>query len=401
MQISDVEAIPVEVPLMSLEDGGIAPYRTNHQHLESVERVLVRVETDEGYVGWGEVRVYLSPEITASIINDAIASQVVGESPYAVEQFRRNIFIEYSSADIFFAPVEIACWDIIGQAHGTPIYKLLGGWNAAPQTEPRWQGATIDQTQDRSIPLAYCLGILSPEESAAKAESVLSDGYHVLKTKAGHDWQRDVQRILTMEEATGGNLEFRLDPNQGWSLDQAVRVAGVLEDANVRLQYLEQPIRVNTHESLRALRYRTTQPIGPNEDTYIAQNLRQMIQAGAIDVAVLDMTPAGGISGLRDLVAIAEDAAIPAVHHCAFDLGIRSAAIAHVVYGLPGMNLPPDSTYMAWEEDILERSLTIEDGEIVVPDGPGLGVRPDVERIEEYRIPSDSTASTMLDIETN
>jgi L-alanine-DL-glutamate epimerase-like enolase superfamily enzyme len=208
----------------------------------------------------------------------------------------------------------------------------------------------------------------------------------VLKTKAGRDWRQDVRRIEAMHDEVDGALEFRLDPNQGWRPDQAVRVGAALADAGIYLQYMEQPIRVDNHRSLTRLRQRLRQPIGPNEDTYIRHNLRELIEAGAMDVAVLDLTPAGGIAGLRQQAAIVEDAGIPAVHHCAFDLGIRTAAILHATSGIPGFSLPPDSTYYAWEGDVVADPHELDEGRLTVPDGPGLGVTVDPEAVAEYRV---------------
>lgn len=111
-----------------------------------------------------------------------------------------------------------------------------------------------------------------------------------------------------------------------------------------------------------------------------------MIRQDALDVAVLDMTPAGGITAVRQLAGIAEDAGIPATHHCAFDLGVRTAAIIQTVASIPGFNLPPDTTYYAWEDDILKTPLSIENGAIPVPEGSGLGVEVDEEKVEQYQI---------------
>lgn len=383
MRIESVTAHPVSVPLIDLDDGGIAPYTTNHNNLTDVDRVLVEVETDEGITGWGEMRVFLSAATTASIIEDGIAPLVEGHSPFETETFRRQLFIEYTNVDLFFAAVEIACWDIIGKVLDRPVYELLGGWTA-PQTESRQRNPDVDAQQ--TVDAAYCLGILSPAESRAKAAEVQEAGYDVLKTKAGRDWRQDVARIKAMYDEVDGELEFRLDPNQGWTVDQAVRVGAKLDDAGIHLQYMEQPIRVDNHQSLAALRHRTTQPIGPNEDTYIPHNLRKLIEAGALDVAVVDMTPAGGITGLRQLAAIADDAGIPMAHHCAFDLGVRTAAILHAVSGIPGFSLPIDTTYYAWEEDVIEDPLTIDDGSMPVPEGAGLGVNVDRDAIDRYRV---------------
>lgn len=383
MEITDLEAYPVSVPLVDIADGGIAPYVTNHNELDNVERVIVRVDTDEDVAGWGEMRVFLTPSTTKAVLETGIQELIVGRSPFEVETFRRQLFTEYTNVDLFFAAIETACWDIVGQVLGEPIYKLLGGWTA-PTSDSRERHPEPTDTTDTEI--AYCLGILPPEESAQKAEEVLDAGYTVLKTKAGRDWQQDVDRILAMHEAVNGQLEFRLDPNQGWTLDQVVRVGAKLEDAGVYLQYIEQPIRVDSHLELARLRQRTRQPIAPNEDTYIAHNLTSLIQAGAADAFVLDMTPLGGISGLRQAAAVAEDAGIPTTHHCAFDLGVRTAAILHAVRGIPGFSLPIDSTYYAWEADVLKHPLAVDEGTISIPDGPGLGVSVDPATLDLYQI---------------
>jgi L-alanine-DL-glutamate epimerase-like enolase superfamily enzyme len=385
MEITAIEAIPIRVPLKSLEKGGIAPYVTNHQELETVDRVLVRVETDEGFDGWGEVRTFLSPEATVSVIEDGVGPLVIGQSPFEVESLRRQLFIEYTNVDMFFAPIEIACWDIRGKALDESIATLLGGKTARGHSNRKWR-TEVEASNDDRVEVAYCLGILPPAESAAKAETVLDEGYNVLKTKAGRDWKQDIERIVAMHRATDGELEFRLDPNQGWTLDQAVRVAAGLEREGIELQYMEQPIRVNSHENLAMLRKRTQQPIAPNEDTYIPQNFGQLIRADAADVAVVDMTPVGGISGVRNLAAIAEEAGVPLAHHCAFDLGVRTAAVLHAVHGIPGFELPPDSAYDGWAGDVIESPFEVKNGALSVPSGPGLGVTIDHDRLEQYRV---------------
>ncbi|WP_121743264.1 mandelate racemase/muconate lactonizing enzyme family protein [Natronorubrum halophilum] len=383
MEITGVEAFAVNMNVVDLEDGGLSPYVTNHGAVEDVDRVLVRVDTDEGISGWGEMRVFLSPKTTVTTLEDGVAPIIEGHSPFEVESLRRLLFIEYTNVDMFFSAVEMACWDIVGKDLEKPIYELLGGWTA-PGTTTRRMDTEYDQTN--TVDTAYCLGILPLEESRAHAATALDEGFDVLKTKAGRDWKRDVERIVAMDDEVDGRLEFRLDPNQGWRLDEAVRVGAALADAGVYLQYLEQPIQVDSHRSLARLRQRTPQPIAPNEDTYIAHNLRELIEHGALDVAVVDMTPAGGISGLRQLAAIAEDAGIPMAHHCAFDLGIRTAAILHAVSGIPGFTLPPDTVYYAWEDDVIEEPFEIDNGAIAVPDEPGLGITVDEDRVAEYRI---------------
>jgi L-alanine-DL-glutamate epimerase-like enolase superfamily enzyme len=350
-----------------------------------MDRILVHVETEDGYDGWGEVRAFLSPETTVAVIEDGVAPLVVGQSPFETEKLRRQVFIEYTNANMFLAPVETACWDIIGQVLDKPIYELLGGWTADHQTSMKHRDHVESGTEDREVEFAYALGIFSPEESREHARTALEEGYSVLKTKAGRDWRTDVERIRAMSDEVDGRLEFRLDPNQGWTAEDAVRVAAKLEDDGIYLQYLEQPIRVDNHSSLSALRSRTRQPIAANEDAYIPRNLRSMIDDGAIDAAVIDLTPAGGIGGIRQLASIADDGGISLAHHCAFDLGIRTAAVLHTVYSTPAINLPSDTVYFGWEADVIESPFNIEDGKMTVPDEPGLGITVDQDAVERYR----------------
>ena len=388
MEITDVTAMTVDVPLRELDDHlGIGPYVTNHGQVDSMERVLVRVDTDEGVSGWGEMRTFLTAAATESVIEDGVGPLIEGQSPFEVERLRRQVFIEYTNIDLFFAAVETACWDIVGKSLEKPVYELLGGSTAPEQTGAMNAAAADRESEtDREVEFAFCLGILPPEESRVKAREALDAGFSVLKTKAGRDWRQDVARIEAMHDEVDGRLEFRLDPNQGWTPDQAVRVGAALEDAGIYLQYMEQPIRVNSHESLAALRQRLRQPIAPNEDTYIPQNIRSLIDAGAMDVAVLDLTPAGGIAGLRQQAAVVEDAGIPYTHHCAFDLGVRTAAILHATHGIPGFGLPPDTTYYAWEGDVIENPFEVTEGRMTVPDAPGLGVSIDTDTVEKYRV---------------
>lgn len=383
MEIDTIDAYAVNIDVLDEEEGGIAPYVTNHGAVEDVDRVIVRVETDAGTVGWGEVRTFLSPKATVSVIEDGIAPIVEGHSPFEVESLRRLLFIEYTNADMFFAPVEVACWDIVGKELERPIYELLGGWTA-PSTTERRMDTSYDI--DRSVDVAYCVGILPPEESRIHARRALENGFDVLKTKAGRDWKQDVERIVAMDDEVDGQLAFRLDPNQGWRFDEAVRVGASLADRGVYLQYMEQPIRIDAHESLAKLRERLPQPIAPNEDTYVSHNLRSIVARGGADAAVVDLTPVGGIAALRQQAAIAEDAGLALAHHCAFDLGIRTAAILHAVTGIPGFSLPPDSVYYAWADDVIADPFEVVDGAIEVPDGPGLGVEVDEDKLDEYRI---------------
>lgn len=370
MAIVSVEAIPVRVGVKPLEEEyGLAPYRSNHDAVEERDRMLIRIETDEGIVGWGEMLVAMtSPEATKAIVDHVIAPELIGREVENIREFIDSFYFPYTRIHPYLGAVEMAMWDVLGKQLDTSLSTLLGG-----------------RVEDE-VPVAYCLGMLDSERSKEHARFAVEAGFRALKTKAGPDWRSDVERIRTMYEAVDGELDFRLDPNQGWSFEEAVRAGAMLEDAGVYLQYLEQPCRIDTYGTYEKLRNRLRTPLAVNEDTYFERNFSHLLRQDAVDVGVIDLIPAGGLLRAQDLAANAAESGVSLSHHCGFDLGIKTAAMIHLVATTPAINLPPDSVYYAWDEYLLEDSLELSDGAYPVPTGPGLGISVDEEMVERLRV---------------
>ncbi|MFB6218812.1 MAG: mandelate racemase/muconate lactonizing enzyme family protein, partial [Halobacteriaceae archaeon] len=364
MEVTDITAIPVEASVRPLSEGGIAPYVTNHGAVESMTKLLVRLETDTGVTGWGEMSCPMDPRATVAVVEHEIAPHAIGREVWEIEAFVDDFFYYYIDISSLLGGVEMAMWDALGKQLGAPLHKLLGG----AVTDP--------------VPVAYCVGIRSPEESREHVRHALAEGYPVLKTKAGRDWRTDVERMAAMHDEADGRLDLRVDPNQGWAFEDAVRVGAQLEDRGVYLQYLEQPCRIETYGTYAKLRERLRQPVAVNDDTYFAHNLYQYVRGDGVDVGVVDIVPSG-ITGTRRLAGVAADAGVSLAHHNGFDLGIKQAAVLQTVASTPAFTLPPDTVYYAWADHVIEEPLAIEDGAMPVPDGPGLGVDVDEQRVEE------------------
>ena len=390
MHITGIETIPVEVPAKRHEEPyGIAPYvggnrlrdlpdslsfeealAANDEATEAGKKLLVKVETDEGIDGWGEVKVP-TMRVGRVLIEELVAPEVVGRSVTETEAladtFGSFSTLYYTDVTSYVGAVEMAMWDAHGKSLGKPVYELIGG-----------------KCRD-SVSVAFCLGLHTPEESREYARFAREEGFSVLKTKGSRYWRTDVERVKAMHEETDGELEFRLDPNQLWRFEDAVRVGAMLEDAGIYLQFLEQPIRVDSFGTLTKLRQRLKTPIAVNEDTYFQRNLSTAAAMDAVDAAVVDLVPSQGILGLKRLAAIAADFGVSLTHHNNFDLGIKEAAKLHAIASTPAFDLAIDSVYYAYEDHILENPLEIEDGRMAVPDEPGLAAV-DESKVEQYRI---------------
>ena len=368
MRITSVEATPVRVDIESrTEPFGVAPYVAGYTTFEEILRLVVRIETEDGVVGWGETTVGPEPTLATTAIEEVVAPAAVGRPVWQVESFLDSFDYPYVQIRPYVAGVEMAMWDALGKTKGLSLHQLLGG-------------KRVDE-----LPVAYCLGITDPEEAVAQARWAHDRGFEVIKTKGGLDVNDDVERLVAMNEAVGHETEFRLDGNQTMSFGEAVETGARLEDEGVYLQYFEQPLRTDTVGGYARLRQRLRTPIGVNEDTYHEYNLFELVREDAIDAAVVDMVPVGGLLPTKKLMGVADAANLSVAHHASFDLGIKTAAVLHFVAASPVMDLPPDRVNYALSDDVVEDRFETSEGRMTVPEGPGLGVSVDREAVEELR----------------
>jgi L-alanine-DL-glutamate epimerase-like enolase superfamily enzyme len=170
----------------------------------------------------------------------------------------------------------------------------------------------------------------------------------------------------------------------GYTPAVAYQLARDLE--KYRLEYFEQPMdRYLIGESAR-LRRRTQTPLGLNESVTSLDVVLQILQLQAADVLLPDTYQCGGILGVKKVAALAEAAGVPCVFHCSHDLGLKTAAMLHVVASSPGFPLANDCTYYGLADDIITPLHRIEGGFMPVPDGPGLGVQVDETKVKKYQV---------------
>jgi L-alanine-DL-glutamate epimerase-like enolase superfamily enzyme len=370
MYVESIEAIPIAMDIRPLtERGGIGPYvSSGHEH-DTIERTLVRLETTGDVTGWGEIRTPLdSPTTARALIEDTIAPHVVGREVGDVVDLTAALDSTYMSVAPVLGGVDMAMWDAHARRLGVPLHELFGVRDPDP------------------VDVAFCLGITDRETAREKAAEAADMGFEIVKTKAGRDWREDVDRITAMADEVGDEIDFRVDPNGAWRVDEAVRAARQFEDAGVPIQYLEQPVEPSQFGTYARLRSRHRLPLAVNEDTYLQGNTLEAIKHDAVDVALIDIVPAGGFREARRLAHVFECAGVSLTHHTGFDLGVKTAASLHFIASTRAVTLPPDSAYYAWDDDVIETPFEVDDGHLDVPTGAGLGVTIDETKLDAYRI---------------
>ena len=371
MKIVDIRPTTVTVPLE-------APLRhSNGAHWGRFVRTIVEVESDEGLVGLGEMGG--GGESAESAIR-ALKSYLVGHNPFELEALRFKIGNPtaslYNNRTQLLAAIEFACLDLIGQKTGLPAYDLLGG------------------KLRESVPFASYLFFRYPNPDTGKGEVRTPEqlvehardlkethGFTSHKLKGGvfhPDYELDAYRALA--ESLPGD-SYRYDPNGALSVEQSIRFGKAIED--LRNDFFEDPAwGLN---GMRRVRSMVDIPMATNTVVVNFEQLAANVLAPAIDVVLLDTTFWGGIRPCIKAAGVCETFQLGVAVHSSGELGIQLATMLHLGAVLPNLTFSADAHYHHLTDDIIVGGkMRYEGGRIRVPDGPGLGVQLDREKLREY-----------------
>ena len=334
---------------------------------------VVEVHTDEGITGIGSGGVLTRLNTTAGLF--------VGRDPLAIEEHVKMLTtIAYFMGRPW--PIEIALWDIAGKAAGVPLYKLLGGH------------------RDR-LPAYASTGELRPKEQ--RVEDVLrlrEEGFRAVKLRF-HSPEPfdDLPTLEAVREAVGDSMTIMVDANQGWrypadltprwDAKTAIAMAQAMEPFDV--YWLEEPLWSYDYDGLAELRQSTTVRIAGGELNTGLHEFQEYLRHGCLDVYQPDCTFAGGITTARKVAGMAEAAGLQFAPHT-WSNGIGVMANLHLAAAVPNcpfIEFPYDPP--AWPVEVRDFVLTEPvridaNGEVVLPDKPGLGIELDEEKLRQYEV---------------
>lgn len=371
MKIADIRATTVTVPLH-------APLRhANGCHWGRFVRTIIEVETDTGLVGLGEMG---GGGESAELGVRALKTYLVGHDPARLEEMRFLIANPtaslYNNRTQILAALEFACLDILGQAWNVPVYQLLGGKlrNRVPFASYcffRYASSAAGENEVRT-----------PDQVVAYAkEAKAKYGFTSHKLKAGvfpPDYELEVYSALA---AAFPQDRIRFDPNGVWSAEQAIRFGQAIERFNN--DYLEDP--VYGLNGMRRVRGKVRMPLATNTVVVNFEQLAANILDPAVDVILLDTTFWGGIRPCIKAAVVCETFQFGVAVHSSGELGIQLATMLHLGAVIPNLSFAADAHYHHLTDDIIEGGLmSYLGGSIAVPDGPGLGVKLDREKLLKY-----------------
>jgi glucarate dehydratase len=371
MKITDIRATTVTVPLE-------APLRhANGCHWGRFVRTVVEVETDEGLVGLGEMG---GGGESAEAAFRAMKAYLVGHDPARLEEMRFLIANPtaslYNNRTQVLAALEFACLDILGQKWGASVSDILGGRlrDRVPFASYLFFRYPNPRTGDGEVRTA--------EQLASHARELKErHGFTSHKLKGGvfpPDYELDCYRHLA---AAFPGDSFRFDPNGAWSTEQAIRFGQAIED--LRNDYLEDP--VYGMAGMRRVREKVRVPLATNTVVVNFEQLAANVLDTAADVVLLDTTFWGGVRQCVKAAAVCETFQLGVAVHSSGELGIQLATMLHLGAVIPNLTFAADAHYHHLADDIIEGGKFLyEGGAVSVPEGPGLGVRLDRDKLAEY-----------------
>lgn len=376
MKISDIKATTVTVPLE-------APLRhAAGAHWGRFVRTIVEVETDDGLIGLGEMG---GGGESAESAFRAMKSYLVGHNPANLEEMRFKIANPtaslYNNRTQILAALEFACLDILGQKWNVPVYEILGG---ALQREVPFASYLFFRYAN---PKTGDGEVRTVEQLVAHARELKEKyGFTSHKLKGGvfaPEYELECFRALAAEIGTNkmSGDSFRFDPNASWSTEQAIWFGQQIED--IRNDYLEDPV-FGLH-GMRRTREKVKMPLATNTVVVNFEQLAANILDTACDVILLDTTFWGGIRPCVKAAQICETFQLGVAVHSSGELGIQLATMLHLGAVIPNLTFAADAHYHHLTDDVIEGGkFEYINGKIKVPDAPGLGVRLNRDKLNEY-----------------
>jgi galactonate dehydratase len=345
----------------------------------------VYVHTDEGITGIGEATYSFKEFVVAKMVEE-IKEFVIGKDPFNAEAIYADLYangrIGYRTGGIMFTSaisgIDQALWDIKGKAVGAPVCTLLGG----PRTA--------------KVPIYSHFGGKTIEERIASAQKTLAQGFKAIKSATCHMeakgpkvTHQELKRIeasyIAYRKALGEDVELMDDTYGYFDPPTILKIARMLEP--YRLLFLEEPCIPENPEGYARVREGTSTPLAGSERLTSKYRFNDFFRLGAVDIAQPDIVYIGGITEMKKVAALAEVYQVTiAPHNTKGPVGIMASA--HVMAAIPNPLIQEfvAPSVVPWRNDVLKHPLVIEDGCLVVPDRPGLGVEFDEEALKPHLV---------------
>ncbi len=353
MKIVKIETKRLRVPLKR-------PFQTALRRVESLEDIVVIITTQSGLQGYGEGAP--TPVITGETMGTMqavieyltpfLAGRDLEEFDALIETIHTRILKNTTAK----SALEIALYDLKAKTLQLPLYRMLGGSQKNFRTD-----------------ITISLG--ETKEMVADALDAVALGYDTLKIKVGSNPLKDIERIEAICEAVGKKATLRLDANQGWTPEECITVMQRLESKGIVPELIEQPIKAEDIEGLRAIKERIQTPLLADESVFTLNDARRLLDLEAADLINIKLAKCGGISNALKLADLAGEYGVKCMIGCMLEGPISVGAAVHVASAKADIITMIDLDAVALcQSNPLKGGVRFEESNIILPGSFGLGV---------------------------
>jgi L-alanine-DL-glutamate epimerase-like enolase superfamily enzyme len=361
VKVSTVAVDVLEVPVEH-------PYVAAGRRVEGNWHVLAHLTTDDGVEGIGYI-VSPRPDLVQAVAQATreLSAHLVGTPIVEVEAAWTRLAKlgdwvgPGGLLHIAMAPLDIALWDALGKTLGQPLYRLLGGYRdrlPAYASDRLWYSLSLD-------------------ELAASARQHVAQGFRAVKLRLGKEAspEAEASRVRAVRQAVGPEVRIFVDATESWDRVQAVQTGRRLQAEGIA--WLEDPLHHRDVAGLAHLADVLDIPVAGGEHLYDLAAFRDVLQARALDIIILDLARVGGITPWRRIAALAQAHHVPVCGHVIPEIHV------HLLAAIPNAfmveNVPRSAA-------ILRAMPSLEDGHLVAPQAPGLGLELDEPAVARYRV---------------
>ena len=368
MKITAVEAVKVRVPIKG-------DYRMAKGVHKALDSVLVRVVTDEGIVGVGDIHQgvagYTSETVDTifGVITGAYGPVLVGQELDSPERLHRLLTEERMGNPFARSGIEMAIFDVLGKQTGVSVAELLGG------------------PVRKSVLLSGGIGIEAPEVAAQKVSDIVEAGYRTIKVKIGtDDVAQDIARVRACRKAVGDDIAIRIDANAGYNMTDALMVIKALGELNI--EHVEQPVAGENWEGMARLRALGAVPIMADESIVTPSDAYRLVHMGACDVIKIKITKVGGYINARKIIDVCESSGTELVIGQGLCSSIEASAEAQLACAFSHVCPVAEMVGPAMlRDDLTDTPISLEGGQLSLPEGSGIGIDLSEEKLALYTVP--------------
>ncbi|MEM4934528.1 MAG: dipeptide epimerase, partial [Thermoplasmata archaeon] len=333
------------------------PFRIYLGSSDIYEGYLVKVETDEKVIGFGESvpSPYITGDSLGSIEEELKSfSQLLKGDEISTEILNEKMKKRYKGSKASRAAIDMAIWDIIGKISNKPVYQLLGKYRDEIKT-------------------SYTVDLVDPEDAIEMAKSFLSQGVKVFKIKLGSGLEKDVERVKNVRETIGEKMMIYVDFNQAYNPKMALKVIKNIEKYNI--EFVEQPVPAYDLNALKWVKEKSEIPVMGDESIFSIYDAAKVISMEAVDMINVKIMKAGGITEGIKIIDVAESFGIPVMIGCMVETKLALSAGLNLALSKSNVkyaDLDGDTSLL---EDITEEGIIFKEGKLSFKGLPGLGVK--------------------------